>query len=85
MTEHVGLTWNILKMKFRIPLGGIDYTTLLNVQSKEYRRTKNVIFLFVRFIVGPDIAGLKGKTMQAEYVCYQPCMECLSHLHHHHF
>lgn len=37
--------------------------------NKENRRTKSVIF--VRFAVGPEVAGLKSKVMQVEHVHYQ--------------
>lgn len=35
-------------------------------RNKENRRTKSVIF--VRFAVGPEVAGLKSKVMQVEHV-----------------
>ena len=70
MTEHLGLTSNIFKKwnsTSHQVQSGIDYTAL-RVQGKENRRIKNVIFPIVRFIVGPDAAGLKGEIMQVEHV-----------------
>lgn len=42
-------------------------------EIKKKQIVKNVIFLHIRIIVGPDIVRLKGKIMQVEHVNYQPC------------